>query len=260
MKFPNLHIVWTEVKNFSLPDLLSRSLTTTTQDEHRLRTVEIPDSIKFFMTHNQNTQPKQYHYAVSKKYVNSVSTDTAVESLHLPIYLQIKDNYFIVQLENDLHLPVSHTEFKNKAQPLENIHQQKIQHFKNNYSSPENYLIIQHTDVTLNTNKTEPFIQSNIDANYAEIINSIKFSLPAMDDFIPKSPTIYKCFYQEQTEIDDKLLYNTQQQDPVLRQLLFWKKYKNFPPTPSLTIRANKGMLHCYRRFQNLSINDTRKY
>ena len=34
MKFPNLHIVWTEGKNLSLPDLLSRSLTTTTQDQH----------------------------------------------------------------------------------------------------------------------------------------------------------------------------------------------------------------------------------
>ena len=43
MKFPNLHIVWREEKNLLLPDLPSRSLTTTTQDEHRLRTVEIPD-------------------------------------------------------------------------------------------------------------------------------------------------------------------------------------------------------------------------
>ena len=55
MKFPNLHIIWTEGKILSLPDLLSRSLTTTTQDEHRLCAVEIPDWIKFFMTHNQNT-------------------------------------------------------------------------------------------------------------------------------------------------------------------------------------------------------------
>ena len=61
MKFPISHIVWTEGKNLSLPDLISRSLTTTSQDEHRLRTVEIPDSITFFMTHNQNTQPIQCH-------------------------------------------------------------------------------------------------------------------------------------------------------------------------------------------------------
>ena len=58
---------------------------------------------------------------------NSVSTDTHVESPHFPIYLQIKDNYFKVQLENDLYLPVSHNEFETKDQPLENMHQQKLQ-------------------------------------------------------------------------------------------------------------------------------------
>ena len=252
MKFPNLHIAWTEGKNLSLPDLLSRSLTTTTQVKHRLRTVEKTDSINFFVIHNQNTQLIQCHYAVSKEYIKSVSTDTAVESLHFPIYLQIKDNYFKVQLENDLSLSVSHTEIKTKAHTLENIHHQKLQHLKNYYSSPENYPIIQHTDVTLNMNQTEAFTQSNNDTNYAELINSIKFSTPAMDGFIPKLTTIYNYFYKEKTEIDDKLLYDTQQQDPVIKQLLLWKKYKKFPPNPSLTIRADKGSLHYYRRFQNL--------
>ena len=56
MKFPHLQIVWSEWKNFSLPDLLRRSLTnTTTQDEHGPRTVEFPDQIKIFMTHNPQT-------------------------------------------------------------------------------------------------------------------------------------------------------------------------------------------------------------
>ena len=107
MKFPNLQIVSTERKNLSLTDLLSRSLKTTTQDEHHLRTFEIPDSIKFFVTHNQNTQPIQCHYAASKEYINSISTDTHVESPHFPIYLQVKDNYSKVQIENDLY-PQSH--------------------------------------------------------------------------------------------------------------------------------------------------------
>ena len=149
MKFPNLHIVWTEGKNLSLPDLLSRSLTTTTQDEHRK--VETPDSIKIFMTHNQNTQPIQCHNAVSKECISSVSTDTHVESPYLRTYIKIKANYFKVQLENILYLPVSYYKFQTKAQPLDNIHQQKIQQFKN-YSLPEIYPIIQHADVTLNTN------------------------------------------------------------------------------------------------------------
>ena len=89
MKFPNFYIVWTEGKNLSLPDLLSHSLTTAKQDEHCLRTVEIPDSIKFIMARNQNTQPIQCHYAVSKEYINLVSTNTHVKSPHFPISLQI---------------------------------------------------------------------------------------------------------------------------------------------------------------------------
>ena len=130
MKFPNLHIFWTEGENLSLPNLLSRWLTTTTQDEHRLRTVEIPDWIKFFMKHIQYTKPIQCHYAVSKEYVNSISADADVESQRFPIYLKFEDNYFKVQLENDLYLPVSHYKFQTKAQPLDYIQQQKIQHSK----------------------------------------------------------------------------------------------------------------------------------
>ena len=60
MKFPNLHILWTEGKNLSLPDLLSRSLTTTTQDGHTLRTVETPESFKFC-----DAQPNCTTYTVS---------------------------------------------------------------------------------------------------------------------------------------------------------------------------------------------------
>ena len=130
MKFPDLHIVWTEGRNLSLQDLLSRSRMSTTQDERRLSTVEISDSKKFFMTHNQNTQPIQCHYAVSKENIKLVSTDTHVESPHFPIYLKIKDNYFKSKLENNLYLPVSHYELQTKAQSLDTIHQQKIQQLK----------------------------------------------------------------------------------------------------------------------------------
>ena len=138
---------------------------------------------------------------------------------------------------------------------LYNFHQQKKQQLKNNYSFPEFYPIIQHTDVTLKTNKTEPLPEFNYDANYAELINTMKIWLPAMDGFVPKSQTLYNYFY-ENTEFKETFLYEMQQQDPIIRQLLFWKRYKN-SPNPSLTIRANKGLLQYYRRFHNLSINES---
>ena len=50
-----------------------------------------------------------------------------------------------------------------------------------------------------------------------------------MDDFIPNAPTLYNYFYEEQTAIKDSFFYETQQQEPVLRQLLLAKHYKNFP-------------------------------
>ena len=112
----------------------------------------------------------------------------------------------MVQLENDLYLPVSYHEFQTKEQPLKHTNQHKIQQFKHNHFLLETYPIIQHTDVTLNTNKTEDFTQSNQNANYAELINTMKFSLPAMNVFIPKSPKHYNYFYSEQTELMDTLL------------------------------------------------------
>ena len=77
-----------------------------------------------------------------------------------------------------------------------------------------------------------------------------------MDILLPKSPTIYNYFYNEQTELIDTLLYEAQQQDPVIRQLFLLKCYKNYPSTPSLTIRASKGLLHYYRRFKYLIVNE----
>ena len=52
-------------------------------------------------------------------------------------------------------------------------------------------------------------------------------------------------------------LCETQQQDPVFRQMLLWKKYKNRPITPTLTTRANKCLFHYYRRFQDLCIDES---
>ena len=140
-KIPNLQIIWTEGKNLSFPDLLSRSLATTTQDEHCLRTVEIPDTINLFMTNNQHTQPIQCHYDVSKEYIKTKTPTTTIESPHFPIYLQIKENYVKTQLENHLYLPVLYHELKTKEQPLEQLQQNKTQQFKQKHSLLETILL-----------------------------------------------------------------------------------------------------------------------
>ena len=149
MKFPNLH------KTNAVLKLLKPQM-----------------QIKF-LTHNQHTQPIQCHYAVSNENINTITTNTTVESPHFPIYLQVKDNYFKVQLKNDPYLPVSYHEFKTKAQPIENLQQNRTQQFKQNHALLETYSIVQHTDVPLNKNKTVPHTQFTLKANYAELINTI---------------------------------------------------------------------------------------
>ena len=77
------------------------------------------------MTHNLNTQPLRCNYAVSKECINTVTETSDTKPIHFPIYLQIKDNYFEVQLDNDLYLPISQHEFHTKAQPLQHLHQKR---------------------------------------------------------------------------------------------------------------------------------------
>ena len=55
-------------------------------------------------------------------------------------------------------------------------------------------------------NSTEPFTTDTQNANYAELTKGIQLRLPAIDDFIPKSPEIYNYFYEGQTEIVEQLL------------------------------------------------------
>ena len=108
---------------------------------------------------------------------------------------------------------------------------------KPNRTLKETYPIVQHTDVILNTNKKETLTFEPQNANYAELINIIKCLLPAMDNFIPKSPEIYKHFYYQKIEINDTFQQETQKQDSGLRQQILWKQYTNLPATHTCTIR-----------------------
>ena len=47
-------------------------------------------------------------------------------------------------------------------------------------------------------------------------------------------------FYSEQTELNDTLLYEAEQQEPVISQNLFFKRYKNcFSIPPLIFVQTN---------------------
>ena len=64
MKFPNLHIIWTEGKNLVLPDLLSRTIDEEHFTKTRDITVEIPENKKFFFAKTPFTNNLECKYSI----------------------------------------------------------------------------------------------------------------------------------------------------------------------------------------------------
>ena len=94
MKFPNLHIVWTEKnrKNPALPDTLSRN--TPPELLTRKTTVEIPQNIKFYLTKEETSPRLECKYAVKTDIEQS-----QINNLHrFPLYLECQNNHYEVDL------------------------------------------------------------------------------------------------------------------------------------------------------------------
>ena len=92
MKFPILHIVWTAGKNLALPDTLSKN--TPPELLTRKTTVELPQSIKFYLAKDETSPRLECKYAVKtdikKSQINHLQ--------HFPLYLDCQNNYYEVDL------------------------------------------------------------------------------------------------------------------------------------------------------------------
>ena len=94
MKFPNLHIIWTEGKNLALPDLLSRTIDEEHFTKTRDITVEIPENIKFFFAKTPFANNLECKYSICNN-TNYENTDRT----HYPILANIHNNYFEINIE-----------------------------------------------------------------------------------------------------------------------------------------------------------------
>ena len=89
MKFPNLHIIWTEGKNLALPDLLSRTIDEEHFTKTRDITVEIPENIKFFFAKTPFANNLECKYSICN------NTDEGnKEKTRYPVLANIHNNYF----------------------------------------------------------------------------------------------------------------------------------------------------------------------
>ena len=94
MKFPNLHIIWTEGKNLALLDLLSRTIDEKHFTKTRDITVQIPENIKFFFAKKPFANNLECQYSICNN-----TNDENSEKTHYLVLANIHKNYFEINID-----------------------------------------------------------------------------------------------------------------------------------------------------------------
>ena len=157
MKFPNLHIIWTEGKNLALPDLLSRTI----DEEHFAKTrditVEIPENIKFLFAKTPFANNLECKYSIC----NNTDEDNK-EKTHYPVLANIHNNYFEINIDKNEYHPISYEKY-NKETKTNLIPKYKPK--TKNWQSP----IVEKDDLIIEKNQKGPYTVHH-DDDYLRLI------------------------------------------------------------------------------------------
>ena len=237
MKFPNLHIIWTEGKNLALTDLLSRTIDEEHFTKTRDITVEIPENIEFFFAKTPFANNLECKYSICNN-TNNDNKDTT----HYPVLANIHNNYFEINIDKNEYHPISYekynTETKTNLVP-------KYKPKTKNWQSP----IVEKDDLIIEKNQKGPYITHH-DDDYLRLINNVKQE----QNF--DHAKITDIFYDEKTKVTEELIKETQIIDPVLHKVKMWKKNNNKPHSVTMDIRGNKGLFAYYRKFKSITIDE----
>ena len=193
MKFPNLHLIWTEGKNLALPDLLSRTI----DEEHFIKTrditVEIPENIKFFLTKTPFTNNLECNYNKCNN-----TNDENTDKTHCPLLAHIHNNYFEINIDKNEYHPISYEKYNTETKT--NLIPKYKPKTKNWQPT-----IVEKDDLIIEKNQKGPYTTHH-DDDYLRLINNIR----------PQQKTNYENvkisdnFYDEKTKITENLIKETQ--------------------------------------------------
>ena len=109
--------------------------------------------------------------------------------------------------------------------------------------------------MTIGRNITGPtFIYT--DEEHSHVLNAVQISLPPNDNEIRLTEEEMKNLFYAKTEpFTLRKLCEAQKNDIALRQVRAWKQCNNQPSAPTVKIRANKGLLHYYRKLKDISLD-----
>ena len=191
MKFPNLHIIWTEEKNLALPELLNRTIDEEHFTKTRDITVDLPE--------NKNSYDIKYS-------ICNNTNDENTDSTHYPILANIHNNYFKINIDKNEYHPISYEKY-NKETKTNLIPKYKPK--KKNWQSPS----VEKDDLIIEKNQKGPYTIHH-DDDYLRLINNIKIQ----QNQNYENEKISDIFYDEKTKVTEKLIQETQLLDPVLHK------------------------------------------
>ena len=208
MKFPNLHIIWTEGKDLAPPDLLSRTIDEEHFTKTRDITVEIPENIKFFSAKTHFANNLECKYSIC----NNTNDETSAKT-HYPVLANIHNNPFEINIDKNEYHPISikkyNTETKTNLIP-------KYKPKMKNWQSPT----VEKDDLIIEKIQKEPYTTHH-DDDYLRLINNINIKTKQQPNY--ENTKISDIFYDEKTKVTEELIRETQILDPVLHKVKMWK-------------------------------------
>ena len=238
MKFPNLHIIWTEGKNLALPYLLSRTIDEEHFTKTRDITVEIPENIKIFLAKTPLTNNLE-----CKSNICNNTNEEKTEKTNYPVLANIHINYFEINIDKNEYQPISYEKYNTETK-TNLIPKYKP---KKNWQSP----IVEKDDLIIEKNQKGPYTTHH-DDDYLRLINNIRQQQKTNYENVK----ISDIFYDEKTKITENLIEETQILDPVLHRVKTWKKHDNKPHSVTMEIRGNKGLCAYFRKFKSIIIDE----
>ena len=238
MKFPNLHIIWTEGKNLALPDLLIRTIDEEHFTKTRDITVEIPENIKLFFAKTPFANNLECKYSICNN-----TNDENTEQTHYPILANIHNSYFEINIDKNEYHPISYEKYHKETKTnLIPKYKSKVK----NWQSPT----IEKDDLIIEKNQKGPFTIHH-DDNYLRLINNIKIQQKPNYE----NTKISDIFYDEKTKLTEKLIKETRILDPVLHKVKMWKKHNSKPHSVTMDIRGKKGLFAYFRKYKSIIID-----
>ena len=110
MKFPNLHIIWTDGKNLALPDLLSRTIDEENFTKTSDITLEISENIKFFFSKTPFANNLECQYSICNN-----TNDENSEKTRYQVLTKLHKNYFEINIDKNEYHPIASEKYNTET-------------------------------------------------------------------------------------------------------------------------------------------------